>query len=111
MAADLGPPDEPRHPILGKLLVVWPLAILLVAASRAHPLWWPLLVYGWALATSGGLLALWWVERHVAEVDVPLRVQLLVRLCLRPGMKELVGAQDVSRARAIQRRLDRARRP
>jgi len=53
-----------HHPFLTKLIVVWLLALLIAAASRTRPLLWPLLIYGWAAATTGGLLLLWRVERH-----------------------------------------------
>jgi hypothetical protein len=53
-----------HHPLLTKLIVVWLFALLIAAASRTRPLLWPLLIYGWAAATTGGLLLLWRVERH-----------------------------------------------
>jgi hypothetical protein len=53
-----------HHPFLTKFIVVCLLALLIAAASRTRLLLWPLLIYGWAAATTGGLLLLWRVERH-----------------------------------------------
>jgi hypothetical protein len=53
-----------HHRLLTKLIVVGLLALLLAAASRTRPQLWPLLIYGWAATTTGGLLLLWRVERH-----------------------------------------------
>jgi hypothetical protein len=107
-----GPPDEPRHPILAKLIVICLLALLKAATSRTHPLLWPILIYGWAAATTGSLLALWRAEerapRRLAGVGIPL----LVRLYLLPGMGRVVGELAVHRARRIRLvRADQARHP
>ena len=59
-----GPRPVGHHPLLTKLIVVWLLALLIAAGTRTRPLLWPLLIYGWAAATTGGLLLLWRVERH-----------------------------------------------
>ena len=59
-----GPRPVGHHRFLTKLIVVGLLALLLAAASRTRPQLWPLLIYGWAAATTGGLLLLWRVESH-----------------------------------------------
>ena len=53
-----------HHRFLTKLIVVGLFALLIAAATRTRPQLWPLLIYGWAAATTGGLLLLWRVERH-----------------------------------------------